>query len=87
MIGIPGSSRPVSSTTVHEQNGAYVLEVPPGEIEHESITPGGTYRVAILDATAATEQSTPPPGEPTRASTTDGAGRRSRRSRRGGSVR
>jgi hypothetical protein len=82
MIELPGSSRPVSSTTVHEQDGAYVLEVPPDEIEHESITPGGTYRVAIPDAAAATEASTPPPSEPTRAST-NGAGRRSRRLRRG----
>ena len=60
MVEIPDSLRSVFSATVHEQDGAYVLEVPSGELEHEAITRGETYRVAILDAPSTTGQSTEP---------------------------
>jgi predicted RNA-binding protein with TRAM domain len=60
MVEIPDSLRSVFSATVHEQDGTYVLEVPSGELEHEAITLGETYRVAILDAPATTAQSTQP---------------------------
>ena len=58
MVEIPDSLRSVFSATVHEQDGAYVLEVPLGELEHEAITLGETYQVAILDAPATTGRST-----------------------------
>jgi predicted RNA-binding protein with TRAM domain len=60
MVEIPDSLRSVFSATVHEQDGAYVLEVPSGELEHEAITRGETYRVAILDAPSTTGQATEP---------------------------
>jgi predicted RNA-binding protein with TRAM domain len=60
MVEIPDSLRSVFSATVQEQDGTYVLEVPSGELEHEAITLGETYRVAILDAPATTGRSTEP---------------------------
>lgn len=57
MVEIPDSLRSVFSATVHEEDGAYILEVPSSELEHEAVTLGETYRVAILDAPAPTEQS------------------------------
>jgi predicted RNA-binding protein with TRAM domain len=58
MVEIPDSLRSVFTATVHKQDGTYVLEVPSGEIDHEAIALGETYRVAVLDAPATTEQST-----------------------------
>ena len=58
MVEIPDSLRSVFSATVHEQDGTYVLEVPLGGIEHETIALGETYRVAILDAPATIGRST-----------------------------
>lgn len=55
MVEIPDSLRSVFSATVQEQGGAYVVELPPGEIDHEAVTPGETYRVAILES-AMTEE-------------------------------
>jgi predicted RNA-binding protein with TRAM domain len=60
MVAIPDSLRSVFSATVQEQDGTYVLEVPSGELEHEAITLGETYRVAVLDAPATTGRSTRP---------------------------
>jgi predicted RNA-binding protein with TRAM domain len=60
MVEIPDSLRSVFSATVKEQNDTYVLEVPSGEFEHEALTRGETYRVAVLDAPRTTEQSTEP---------------------------
>ncbi|MDX1745389.1 MAG: TRAM domain-containing protein [Halobacteriales archaeon] len=60
MVEIPDSLRSVFSATVHEQDGAYVLEVPSGDLEHEAITRGETYRVAVLDAPSTTGQATEP---------------------------
>ena len=60
MVEIPDSLRSVFSATVQEQNGTYVLEIPSGELEHEALTRGETYRIAILDAPATTGRSTPP---------------------------
>ena len=62
MVEIPDSLRSVFSATVQEQDGTYVLEVPSGELEHEAITRGETYRVAVLDAPSTTSQS-PEPAE------------------------
>jgi predicted RNA-binding protein with TRAM domain len=64
MVEIPDSLRSVFSATVYEQDGAYVLEVPSGELEHEALTRGETYRVAVLDAPGTTEQSTEPAERP-----------------------
>jgi len=58
MVEIPDSLRSVFSATVQEQDGTYVLEVPSSELEHESITRGETYRVAVLDAPGTTGEST-----------------------------
>lgn len=60
MVEIPDSLRSVFSATVHEQDGAYVLEVPSDELKHEAITLGETYRVAIFDAPVTTGRSTQP---------------------------
>jgi predicted RNA-binding protein with TRAM domain len=51
MVEIPDSLRSVFSATVRERDDAYVIEVPSGEIDHDAVIPGGTYRVAMLDST------------------------------------
>lgn len=48
MVQIPDSLRSVFTATVRERDGGHVVEVPAGEIEHGAVTPGDTYRVAIL---------------------------------------
>lgn len=48
MIEIPDSLRSVFTATVREREGTYVLEVPAGEVDHGAVTPGKTYRVAVL---------------------------------------
>jgi predicted RNA-binding protein with TRAM domain len=58
MVEIPDSLRSVFSATVNEEAGTYVLEVPASELEHEAVTSGETYRVAVLDAATTTGQST-----------------------------
>jgi hypothetical protein len=60
MVEIPDSLRSVFSATVQEQDGTYVLEVPSGELKHEALTRGATYRVAVLDAPASSGRSTQP---------------------------
>lgn len=50
MVEIPDSLRSVFSATVREDDGAYTIELPPGEIAHEGVVPGRTYRVAILES-------------------------------------
>jgi len=60
MVEIPDSLRSVFSATVQKQNDTYVLEVPSSELEHEALTRGETYRVAVLDTPGITEQPTEP---------------------------
>lgn len=56
MVEIPDSLRSVFSTTVHERGGTYVVEIPSGEINHDAITLGETYRIAVFDSLATTER-------------------------------
>jgi predicted RNA-binding protein with TRAM domain len=57
MVDIPDSLQAVFSATIEKQDGKHVISVPTQEITHESITPGKTYRVAILEPTVASESS------------------------------
>jgi predicted RNA-binding protein with TRAM domain len=50
MVEIPDSLRSVFTATVRERDGDHVLEIPPGEIAHDALSPGESYRVAVLDA-------------------------------------
>jgi predicted RNA-binding protein with TRAM domain len=50
MVQIPDSLRSMFSATLEERDGTYVLEVPAGEVEHDAVAPGGTYRVAVLSS-------------------------------------
>ena len=52
MVEIPDSLRSFFSATVQERDGAYVLEIPTGEITHDAVTSGETYRVAMLSSPA-----------------------------------
>ncbi|MEF8842733.1 MAG: TRAM domain-containing protein [Haloarculaceae archaeon] len=57
MIEIPDSLRSVFTATLREGEGTYVLEVPAGEVDHGAVTPGETYRVAVLaDTTRSTAE-------------------------------
>ncbi|MFA9418497.1 TRAM domain-containing protein [Natrinema sp. HArc-T2] len=57
MVEIPDSLCSLFSAPVEEQNGTYVVEVPSSEVDHEALSAGETYRVAILESPASTESS------------------------------
>ena len=50
MVEIPDSLRSVFSATVRERDGAHLVEIPSGEIDHVAVTPGERYRVAVLES-------------------------------------
>lgn len=52
MVEIPDSLRSVFSASVRERDGSCVIEIPPSEIEHETITVDDTYRIAIFESPA-----------------------------------
>ena len=62
MVQIPDSLRSVFSATVEEREGRYVFEVPQGEIAHDAVDSGVTYRVALFDSLAASEATEPDSG-------------------------
>ena len=45
------------SASVRERDGSYVLEIPPSEIEHETISVDDTYRIAIFESTVSSVSS------------------------------
>ena len=55
MVEIPDSLRSVFSATVRQRDEEYVVEVPSGEIAHDAVSPGETYRVAVFKSPATTE--------------------------------
>jgi len=55
MVEIPDSLRSVFSATVRQRDEEYVVEVPSEEITHDAVSPGETYRVAILNSPATPE--------------------------------
>ncbi len=57
MVEIPDSLRSVFSATVHTRDGTYVVEIPSGEVDHDVVTPGETYRIAVFDSAETTERS------------------------------
>jgi predicted RNA-binding protein with TRAM domain len=54
MIEIPEELRSVFTATVRERDGEHVITVPEHELEHDAVTAGETYRIAVLEAPAAT---------------------------------
>ena len=54
MVEIPDSLRSVFSGTVRKRDGTYVVEIPSGEIDHDVVTPGETYRIAVFESPATT---------------------------------
>lgn len=70
MVQIPDSLRSVFSATVDERGGKYVFEVPQGEIDHDAVEPGSTYRVALFESGTSSDATTPEAGR----SGTDAAG-------------
>jgi predicted RNA-binding protein with TRAM domain len=60
MVEIPDSLRSVFSATVHKRDGTYVVEVPSGELNHDAVSLGETYRIAVFDSpTTAQEEHEP----------------------------
>ena len=59
MVEIPDSLRCVFSATVRERDGAYVVDIPSGEIDHEVVTSGEPYRIAIFEPPTITESEEP----------------------------
>ena len=56
MVEIPNSLRSVFSAIVREHDGAYVVNIPSEEIDHDAVTPGEAYRVAVFESSATTGQ-------------------------------
>ena len=50
MVEIPDSLRSIFGATVQEQDGTYVLKIPSREVNHDAVTAGETYRVALLSS-------------------------------------
>lgn len=55
MVEIPDSLRCVFSATVRERDGAYVVDIPSGEIDHDVVTSRETYCIAIFESPVSTE--------------------------------
>jgi len=55
MVEIPDALRSVFSATVRQRDETYVVEVPSREVTHDAVSPGETYRVAILESPTTTE--------------------------------
>lgn len=51
MVDIPDSLQSLFTATVEQRDGQFVVEIPRSEVEHDTITPGQTYRVAVLGTT------------------------------------
>ncbi|QZA89006.1 TRAM domain-containing protein [Salinarchaeum sp. IM2453] len=60
MVDIPDSLRSLFTASVeeHDEDDRYVIEIPKSEIEHETVEPAETYKVALLSRTT-TDASTP----------------------------
>ena len=52
MVEIPDSLRSLFSTSVEEQDGTYVIEVPSDEINQEALTVDNIYQVTILNSSS-----------------------------------
>ncbi len=61
MVDIPDSLRSLFTGTIEEHDGRYVIEIPQNELEHATLQPGHTYRVAMLGQQADDEPSPPSP--------------------------
>jgi predicted RNA-binding protein with TRAM domain len=69
MVEIPDSLRSVFSATVRDRDGTYIVEIPSGEVDHDVVTPGETYRIAVFDSVGTAERSertSQPPNRPQR---------------------
>lgn len=55
MVEIPDSLRSVFSATVHRRDETHVVEIPSGEITHDAVSPGETYRIAVFESPATIE--------------------------------
>lgn len=70
MVEISDALRTVFTGTIEQRSDSYVIEVPAEEISHGTVTAGGVYRVALLNAheerrdrQPETDESTPPVSE------------------------
>jgi len=61
MVEISDSLRSLFSADLEEQDGSFVVEIPSNEFEHETLTSGETYRVAIFESLSSTESTTESP--------------------------
>ena len=49
MTEIPDSLRSVFTGRVEQNDSEYIVSIPSGEVENEGVTPGETYRIAVLE--------------------------------------
>ena len=58
MTEIPDSLRSVFTGRVEQNGSEYIVSIPNGEVENDGVTPGETYRIAVLEtASSGGEQS------------------------------
>ncbi|MXR42970.1 TRAM domain-containing protein [Halobaculum sp. WSA2] len=49
MVEIPDSLCSLFTAKIKEEDGTFVIEIPPSEIKHGTLTVDETYRIALLD--------------------------------------
>jgi len=59
MVEISDSLCSLFTAKIKEEDGTFVIEIPPSEIKHEALTVDETYRIALLDTSAEAESTSP----------------------------
>ncbi|GAB7014540.1 TRAM domain-containing protein [Halolamina salina] len=59
MVEISDSLCSLFTAKIKEEDGTFVIEIPPSEIKHGALTVDETYRIALLDSSSEAESTSP----------------------------
>ncbi|RDZ90378.1 deoxyribonuclease, partial [Haloferax sp. Atlit-6N] len=59
MVEISDSLCSLFTAKITEEDGTFVIEIPPSEIRHGALTVDETYRIALLDSSSEAESTSP----------------------------
>ena len=59
MVEISDSLCSLFTAKIKEEDGTFVIEIPPSEIKHGALTVDKTYRTALLDSSSEAESTSP----------------------------
>ena len=59
MVEISDSLCSLFTAKIKEEDGIFVIEIPPSEIKHGALTVDETYRIALLDTSSEAESTSP----------------------------